>query len=472
MINSDFMNGMDVETAKKAVGQRLRELKAGEPTIVYRLRDWLVSRQRYWGCPIPAIHCDSCGIVPAARKDLPVLLPDDVTFDRPGNPLDRHPAWKHVPCPACGKPARRETDTLDTFVDSSWYFARFCSPRAKVPVEPAAVNYWLPVDQYIGGVEHAILHLLYSRFFIRAMQKKGHVNLSEPFAGLFTQGMVTHESYKDEQGKWLYPEEVRKLEDGSQVHRETGRPITVGRIEVMSKSKKNVVAPSAIIDSYGADTARLFILSDSPPERDLQWTEAGVEGAWAYLNRIYRLIAEPPVPLPAAGTPPPNKLSPEAEKIRRASHKAIASVTGNIEGLRFNVAVALIRTFSNLLKDATGKSDGEAWALREAFETLARLIAPMAPHLAEEMWQLLGHKDLICLQPWPKADPALAADEMATVAVQVNGKLRATITLPRDADNGTAEKTALDHPDVQRAMAGKTPKKIVVVPNRIVNVVV
>jgi len=431
-----------------------------------------VSRQRYWGCPIPVIHCESCGIQPVPRGDLPVLLPDDVSFDKPGNPLDRHPTWKNVACPKCGKPARRETDTFDTFVDSSWYFARFCSPRAMVPVEPAAVNYWLPVDQYIGGVEHAILHLLYSRFFTRAMSKKGHLNLSEPFAGLFTQGMVTHESYKDDQGKWLYPEEVRRLEGGAAVHHQTGRPVTVGRIEVMSKSRKNVVAPSTIIDSYGADTARLFILSDSPPERDLQWTEAGVEGAWAYLNRVYRLIAEAPVVLPPAGTPMPNRFAPEADKIRRASHKAIAAVTENLEGLRFNVAVALIRTFSNILKDADGKSEGEAWALREAYETLALLIAPMTPHLAEEIWQLLGHGDLICQRPWPKADPALVADETVTMAVQVNGKLRATISLPRDSDQSEAEAAALGHPDVQKAMAGKPAKKVVVVPNRIVNVVV
>ncbi len=472
LINSDFMNGMDVESAKKAVGQRLRELKAGEPTTVYRLRDWLVSRQRYWGCPIPVIHCEGCGIQPVPRADLPVLLPDDVSFDKPGNPLDRHPTWKNVACPKCGKPARRETDTFDTFVDSSWYFARFCSPRATIPVEPAAVNYWLPVDQYIGGVEHAILHLLYSRFFTRAMSKKGHLNLSEPFAGLFTQGMVTHESYKDETGKWIYPEDVLKLEDGTSVHRDTRRPIEVGRIEVMSKSKKNVVAPSTIIDSYGADTARLFILSDSPPERDLQWTEAGVEGAWAYLNRVYRLIAEAPVELPPAGTAMPGRFAPEADKIRRASHKAIAAVTENLEGLRFNVAVALIRTFSNILKDADGKSEGEGWALREAYETLALLIAPMTPHLAEEIWQLLGHGDLICQRPWPNADPALVADETVTMAVQVNGKLRATMSLPRDSSQAAAEAAALAHPDVQKAMAGKPTKKVVVVPNRIVNVVV
>jgi leucyl-tRNA synthetase len=296
--------------------------------------------------------------------------------------------------------------------------------------------------------------------------------LSEPFAGLFTQGMVTHESYKDDQGKWLYPEEVRRLEDGSAVHHQTGKPVTVGRIEVMSKSKKNVVAPSTIIDSYGADTARLFILSDSPPERDLQWTEAGVEGAWAYLNRIYRLIAEAPLALPPVGAAMPNHFSPAADKIRRASHKAIAAVTENLEGLRFNVAVALIRTFSNILKDTDGKSEGEAWALREAYETLALLIAPMTPHLAEEIWRLLGHDDLVCLRPWPKADPALVQDEAVTMAVQVNGKLRATISLPRDSAQAAAEAAALGHPDVQKAMAGKPAKKVVVVPNRIVNVVV
>ena len=284
--------------------------------------------------------------------------------------------------------------------------------------------------------------------------------------------MVTHESYKDDEGKWLYPEEVRRLEGGAAVHHQSGRPVTVGRIEVMSKQKKNVVPPGTIIDSYGADTARLFILSDSPPERDLQWTEAGVEGAWAYLNRVYRLIAEAPVELPPAGGPMPNRFAPEADKIRRASHKAIATVTENLEGLRFNVAVALIRTFSNILKDAGGKSEGEAWALREAYETLALLIAPMTPHLAEEIWQLLGHGDLICQQPWPKADPALVADETVTMAVQVNGKLRATISLPRDSEQAAAEAAALGHPDVLKAMAGKPAKKIVVVPNRIVNVVV
>jgi len=470
--NSDFLNGLDVEAAKKEVGRRLEAMGAGRATTVYRLRDWLVSRQRYWGCPIPVIHCESCGIVPVPDSDLPVLLPDDVSFDRPGNPLDHHPTWKHVPCPQCSRSARRETDTFDTFVDSSWYFARFCSPRADVPVTREAVDYWLPVDQYIGGVEHAILHLLYSRFFTRAMKRTGYVKLDEPFTGLFTQGMVLHESYRDESGKWLYPEEVKKLPDGSAVHATTGRPVTVGRREVMSKSKKNVVAPATIIDTYGADTARLFMLSDSPPERDLEWTEAGVEGAWRYINRLWRLVSEPPVPLPAPGTPQPSPLSPAANAAWRLVHKTIAAVTESLEGLRFNVAVAQIRTLSNTLETLKGAGPGEAWVLAEGLRILAKLIGPMTPHLAEEMWAALGGQGLLCDQPWPKADPALIVDDVVKIAVQVNGKLRATIDLPRDADEESVKAAALAAPTVVAAMAGKPVRKVIVVPNRIVNVVV
>ena len=472
LINSDFLNGLDVPTAKRRVIERLESLGAGRGTIQYRLRDWLVSRQRYWGCPIPVIHCESCGIVPVPDKDLPVRLPDDVTFDQPGNPLDRHPTWKHVACPACAKPARRETDTFDTFVDSSWYFARFCSPRADRPVDRAAVDYWLPVDQYIGGVEHAILHLLYSRFFMRAMKLTGHARLDEPFAGLFTQGMVLHESYKDEAGKWLAPEEVEKREDGSAVNRATGQPVIVGRSETMSKSKKNVVAPSTIIDAYGADTARLFVLSDSPPERDFEWTEAGVEGAWRYVSRLYRLVAEPKAALPPVGSPMPAQISAKAVAARRATHRAIAAVGESFTQLRFNVGVAQVRTLSNALEELDGKTEGEAWALREGLETLTRLIAPMMPHLAEELWALLGYNDLLCNQAWPKPDPALLVDETVTVAVQVNGKLRATIAIPRNANDDVARDAALAQPNVQTAMAGKPVRKVVVVPNRIVNLVV
>jgi leucyl-tRNA synthetase len=471
LMNSQFLDGLDVPAAKARVIARLEALGAGRGTTQYRLRDWLVSRQRYWGCPIPVIHCASCGTVPVPEADLPVKLPDDVSFDRPGNPLDHHPTWKHVACPSCGKPARRETDTFDTFVDSSWYYARFCSPRAGEPVTKAAVDRWLPVDQYIGGVEHAILHLLYSRFFTRAMRASGHVKLDEPFAGLFTQGMVLHESYKAEDGSWLYPEEVRKNADGTAVHATTGAKVVVGRSEIMSKSKKNVVPPADIIASYGADTARLFMLSDSPPERDLEWTEAGVEGAWRYVNRLFRLASEPPVALPPPGAPRPATLSTAAEAAWRATHKAIAAITEQIEGLRFNVAVAQIRTLSNSLETLDGKGEGEAWVLAEGLRALCHLVAPMCPHLAEEMWVALGGTGLLCERAWPAADPALLVDGTVKVAVQVNGKLRATIDLPRDAPEAQAREVALAQPNVAAAMAGKPPRKVIVVPNRIVNVV-
>jgi leucyl-tRNA synthetase len=471
LVNSQFLDGLDVPAAKARVIARLEELGAGRGTTQYRLRDWLVSRQRYWGCPIPVIHCASCGTVPVPESDLPVKLPDDVSFERPGNPLDHHPTWKHVACPSCGKPARRETDTFDTFVDSSWYYARFCSPRAGAPVDKAAVDRWLPVDQYIGGVEHAILHLLYSRFFTRAMRASGHVKLDEPFAGLFTQGMVLHESYKAQDGSWLYPEEVRKNADGTAVHATTGAKVLVGRSEIMSKSKKNVVPPAEIIASYGADTARLFMLSDSPPERDLEWTESGVEGAWRYVNRLYRLASEPPVALPPPDAPRPATLSPVAEAARRATHKAIAAVTEQVEALRFNVAVAQVRTLSNALEALDGKGEGEAWVLGEGLRALCHLVAPMCPHLAEEMWVALGGTGLLCERAWPEADPALLVDETIKVAVQVNGKLRATIDLPRDAPEAQAREMALAQPNVAAAMAGKPPRKVIVVPNRIVNVV-
>ena len=471
LMNSQFLDGLDVPSAKARVIARLEELGAGRGTTQYRLRDWLVSRQRYWGCPIPVIHCASCGTVPVPEADLPVKLPDDVSFDRPGNPLDHHPTWKHVACPSCGKPARRETDTFDTFVDSSWYYARFCSPRDGAPVDKAAVDRWLPVDQYIGGVEHAILHLLYSRFFTRAMRASGHVKLDEPFAGLFTQGMVLHESYKAEDGSWLYPEEVRKNPDGTAVHATTGAKVLVGRSEIMSKSKKNVVPPAEIIASYGADTARLFMLSDSPPERDLEWTESGVEGAWRYVNRLHRLASEPPVALPPPGAPRPATLSPMAEAARRATHKAIAAVTEQVEALRFNVAVAQVRTLSNTLEALDGKGEGEAWVLGEGLRALCHLVAPMCPHLAEEMWVALGGTGLLCERAWPEADPALLVDETIKVAVQVNGKLRATIDLPRDAPEAQSREMALAQPNVAAAMAGKPARKVIVVPNRIVNVV-
>ncbi len=477
IINSRFLDGLEVEPAKAAAIARLKELGLGVGETQFRLRDWGVSRQRYWGCPIPMIHCGECGVVPVPDADLPVLLPDDVTFDKPGNPLDNHPTWKNVACPSCGRLARRETDTCDTFVDSSWYFARFCSPRAEPPVEKAAVDYWLPVDQYVGGIEHAILHLLYSRFFTRGMKACGQVKLDEPFAGLFTQGMVCHETYKDESGKWLYPKEVDKRPEGA-VHVKTGEPVTVGRSEKMSKSLCNVVDPGGIIETYGADTARWFMLSDSPPERDLEWTESGVEGAWRFVQRLWRLVTTR-LPAAAEGGAVPAGFDATATALRRVTHKTVAGVTDDIEKFHFNRAVARLYEFANALGDvdlggngAAGDSGGRHWAMREGLEALVRLIGPMMPHLAEELWQALGHQTLLVDSPWPAADPALVVDSTVTVAVQVNGKLRSTIELPRDAAEALARESALADENVQRAMDGKAPRKVIVVPNRIVNVVV
>ena len=474
-INSDFLDGLDVAAAKRAAIARLTARGLGDATVAYRLRDWGVSRQRYWGCPIPVIHCAACGIVPVPEADLPVLLPDDVSFERPGNPLDHHPTWKHAACPACGAAARRETDTCDTFVDSAWYFARFCSPRADRPVDRAAVDYWLPVDQYIGGIEHAILHLLYARFFTRAMRRAGHVGIDEPFAGLFTQGMVCHQTFRGADGKWLYPSEVRWLSDGRAVHAGSGADVTVGRSEAMSKSKKNTVDPDSIIAAYGADTARWFMLSDSPPERDLEWTVAGVDGAWRFTQRLWRLLEAALPTLPAAGTAVPSAFAAPALALRRATHKTIAAVSEDIETFRFNRAVARLYELANAVAEfgapAGGGADGP-WAQREAIETLARLCAPMMPHLAEEMWQALGHATLLVDVPWPEADPIFAVDAQVTVAVQVNGKLRATVALPRDAAAEAARSAALADPAVQRAMGGKPLRKVIVVPNRVINVVV
>jgi leucyl-tRNA synthetase len=469
--SSDFLNGLDVDAAKSAAIARLAAQDQGQGVTNWRLRDWGVSRQRYWGCPIPIVHCDSCGGVPVPDADLPVKLPDDVTFDRPGNPLDHHPTWKHVNCPRCGKPARRETDTFDTFVDSSWYFARFCcASDTSQPLDRAAVDHWMPVDQYIGGIEHAILHLLYSRFFTRAMKETGHVAVDEPFAGLFTQGMVNHESYKSVDGTWLYPEEIEKRQDGTAVRRETGEPVTVGRIEAMSKSKRNTIDPGEIIARYGADTARWFILSDNPPERDMEWTESGAAGAFRFTQRIFRLAEA----LPAA-EPQPAAFGSAGRTLRRATHKAIAAVTDAWEGFAFNVAVARLYELANAITDAERANDepGLAWARREAVETMARLCSPAMPHLAEEIYTLLhptGEK-LVAELPWPEAEPALLVAETVTIAVQVMGKLRGSIDVPPNAPADTVIAAAEAEPNVARALEGKRIVKRIHVPNRIVNFV-
>ena len=480
LINSGFLDGLSVEDAKLAIAEHLIKNRVkGKSGAVrqtqYRLRDWGISRQRYWGCPIPMIHCPTCGIVPVPEKDLPVKLPDDVSFDRPGNPLDHHPTWKHVACPSCGGPATRETDTMDTFVDSSWYFARFCSPQASQPTDSNAVGYWLPVDQYIGGVEHAILHLLYARFFTRALHKTGHVTIDEPFKGLFTQGMVTHETYKDPHGKWVLPEEVSR-NNGSAVHAKTGKPIIVGAVESMSKSKKNVVDPDTIIAAYGADTARWFMLSDTPPERDIEWTSAGVEGAHRFLQRVWRLVRDAAAKGAAPGSPMPARFGPDAEALRRAAHRSVAAVTGAIEKLRFNAAVAHIYELANALSaglQCAGPQPAPdlAYALREAAELLARIAAPMVPHLAEESWALLGYNTLIAEEPWPAPEKTLLQEDTVTIAVQVNGKRRDELTIARDAATEDIEAAALKLDNVVRAIGGRKIKKVVVVPQRIVNVV-
>jgi leucyl-tRNA synthetase len=469
--NSGFLDGMEVEAAKAASAKTLEGQGDGELATVFRLRDWGVSRQRYWGCPVPVIHCDDCGAQPVPKHQLPVTLPDDVDFDHPGNPLDRHPTWKHVDCPCCGKAAVRETDTFDTFFESSWYFSRFTSThRDDQAFDQAEHDYWMPVDQYVGGVEHAVLHLLYSRFFMRALRDCGYVNLDsgEPFAGLFTQGMVCHETYRAKDGRWLLPNEIDKV--GSVVTElSSGDAALLGRSEKMSKSKKNVVDPELILGTYGADTARLFMMSDSPPERDLEWTESGVEGAWRYINRLWRLLDEPPVQFGDGSAP--DTYGEGATALRRTMHKAVHGVTEDLEKFHFNRAVARIREATNALADAKGDGADMAAAYREGLEALIRVISPITPHIAEEMWTQLGHAELIADAPWPVADPALIVDDMITMPIQINGKRRGSIDVPRDHPEEQVKAAALAEENVARNLDGKEPRKVIVVPNRIVNVV-
>jgi leucyl-tRNA synthetase len=452
-VNSEFLDGLTSEQATAEVIHRAEQAGWGKGTVAWRLRDWGVSRQRYWGTPIPIIHCGKCGAVPVPRDQLPVVLPDDIEFDKPGNPLDRHRSWKHVDCPSCGSKAVRETDTLDTFVDSSWYFIRFASQPPDRPFDRAEAEQWLPVGQYIGGVEHAILHLLYARFWTRAFQRLGRLSMAEPFASLFTQGMVTHETYRAGDGSWLSPDEVRK--DGDDwVHVESGHPVTPGRVEKMSKSRRNTIDPEPILAKYGADAVRWFMLSDSPPERDLEWSEGGIEGAARFVQRVWRLANEP-----AQG-------DGEDDALKRKMHRAIAAIGEAIEGLQFNKAIAqlyeLVTAIEKTLPSATR---------RDAINALVQLIAPMAPHLAEEAWALLGNEGLVANSAWPEFDPALLIDDQVTLAVQINGKLRDTLSAPRGLPREDAEALALASDKVRRQLAGATPLKVIVVPDRLVNIV-
>ena len=474
MINSDFLDGLTIEAAKARIAQVMEERGDGKRKVNYRLRDWLISRQRYWGCPIPVIHCETDGIVPVPHEDLPVKLPDDVTFDKPGNPLDHHPTWKHGRCPKCGEPAVRETDTMDTFVDSSWYQFRYCAPKAETPTDKKAVKHWAPVDQYIGGKEHAVLHLLYARFFTRGMKATRHVQIDEPFASVFTQGIVIHETYRSENGDWLTPAEVRIEGEGAArkaISIATGRPVEIGPVEKMSKSRKNVVDPDDIISHYGADTARLYIVSDSPPDRDIIWTEAGVAGAGRQVQRISRLIDQVVERKYVRNGKAPD-FGAEALALRRATHRTLNSVSQNIEGLRYNVAVAQIYELTHALSAALDKSgEGLEWAIREAAELLVQMIGPMLPHLAEDCWARLGYNTLLADQRWPQVEVGLLVDDRITIAVQVNGKRRDELTIARSATRDEVEAAALKLESVTRALAGRAVARVIVVPQRIVNVV-
>ncbi|MEL6093718.1 leucine--tRNA ligase [Bartonella schoenbuchensis] len=481
MINSDFLNGLTVREAFEAVAKRLEEqILNGQPqgkrTVQFRLRDWGISRQRYWGCPIPMVHCATCGVVPVARTDLPVVLPDDVTFDKPGNPLTRHEKWQEVTCPSCGQLAKRETDTMDTFVDSSWYYARFISPQAQEPTDQKETAQWLPVQQYIGGIEHAILHLLYARFFMRAMKISGHVSVDEPFEGLFTQGMVVHETYRDEQG-WVAPAEVSIVEkDGKrQAYKLTDQShVTIGSIEKMSKSKKNIIDPDDIIASYGADTVRWFMLSDSPPERDVIWTEAGIEGAHRFVQRIWRCVALSASVLKEVE--PRTGRHGEALELSKTAHRTLCAVEDDLEKLAFNRAVArlyeLLNTMTPFLNKVENIDDEMKSALRQAMDFFFAMIAPIMPHLAEECYAAFGGKTLICELSWPVFDPALTVEEFITLPVQINGKKRGDITLCVTANKEEIEEAVLALECVKAQLVEKPVKKVIIVPQRIINVVI
>ena len=468
MVNSEFLDGLTSQEAKTKAVNKLKALGVGDVKTTYRLRDWGVSRQRYWGCPIPIIHCPNCGPVPVPEDQLPLEAPLDVSFDKPGNPLDNHPTWKYTKCPVCNTDALRETDTFDTFFESSWYFARFCSPHSDKPFEKEAADYWLPVDKYIGGVEHAVMHLLYSRFFTKALRDCGYLDISEPFKGMMTQGMVCHETYKDNQGNWLSPEEVMLVKAGSYVKLSDNSPVTVGRSEKMSKSKKNVVDTDFIVEEYGADTARLFMMSDSPPERDLEWTESGIQGTWKYVNRLWRLINKAKPHLSGSN----DQMLDSDKDLRGLTHRTIHNANRDLDNFHFNKYVARLREFGNAIEKISDFSKVNSAILKHSVETLVHMFNPIIPHLTEELWEIMGHKEMLVTHPWPIANSDYVVEDTIEIAIQVNGKLRATICVEKDSDKNYLEKVATEHEKVQNFIADKIIRKVIVVPNKIVNIVV
>ncbi len=467
IINSSFLNGLNVKDAKKRAIDELEKINSGRSSITWRLRDWGVSRQRYWGCPIPIIKCKDCGDVPVPIDELPVELPKDINLNSPGNPLDAHPKWKFVDCPNCNQPAERETDTFDTFFESSWYFIRFTDPDINNPFNKSIADYWMPVDQYIGGVEHAVLHLLYSRFFTRALRECGYLSVSEPFKGLMTQGMVCHQTFKTDDGKWVFPHNVEK-KNNKLYHTINGSEVFSGRIEKMSKSKKNVVDPLSIVKKYGSDTARIFMVSDSPPERDMEWSTAGVEGSYKFLNRVLRIVNECQKPKKYINL----DLIDKENNVIRKIHQSIKDVTEGIDSFRFNVCIAKLYELTNMISKLDSKTDFEKELKFYGLEILAQLISPFAPHHAEEVWNLLGHETLICDVEWPKFDKRFLSTEQISIGVQINGKLKGNIVYNKTAEKEEIQKLALSLSSVKNRLGGEKPKKIIVVPERIVNIVV
>ena len=469
LINSDFLNGMSIDEAKNKVIEKLIENNNGNRETNFRLRDWGISRQRYWGCPIPILYREDGEIIPVPDKDLPITLPEDIDFSIPGNPLERHPTWKYTTCKDTGLKAIRETDTLDTFVDSSWYFARFCELDKAQPLSISATDYWLPVDQYIGGIEHAILHLLYSRFFTNALKDTGHLNISEPFNGMFTQGMVCHETYQTVNGDWIEPRLVT-IKDNEVFHKDTGEPLKMGPSEKMSKSKKNVVDPSIIIEEFGADTARWFVLSDSPPERDIFWSESGVEAAGKFIKKIWKTIIELNKLVKKNVS---NKDDEKTINLKKINHKTLNNITKDLDSLSFNKVIARLYEFIGEISKIKESDNIDTKAINESLSFLLIMLGPITPHLAEEGWSLFcKDKGMVCEQSWPNIEENLITENIIIIPIQINGKKKSEVQVDKNIDESKLREMALNDDKIKSFIGDKEIKKLIIVPNRIINIVV